>query len=65
MIRQNTKRRHQVQITIKEAEIISGALFWYMQYLSYKDMLHCREIYDKFSRVYQILEFYQKLDNGN
>ena len=59
------KKRHQVQITIKEADIISRALFWYLQYLSYSDMIHCREIYDKFSRVYQILDYNQKTDNGN
>lgn len=58
------KRRHQVQIVKKEAEIISGAVFWYMQYVNYKDMLHCREIYDKFTRIYQILEFYENLDDG-
>lgn len=57
------KKRHQVQITIKEADIISRALFWYLQYLSYRDMIHFREIYDKFSRVYQILEFHEKLDD--
>ena len=57
------KRRHQVQITIKEADIISRALFWYLQYLSYRDMIHCREIYDKFTRVYQILESHKKLDD--
>ena len=28
------KRRHQVQIVKKEAEIISGAVFWYMQYVN-------------------------------
>ena len=59
------KRRHQVQITIKEADIISRALFWYLQYLPYRDMVHCREIYDKFSRVYQILDYNQKIENGD
>lgn len=59
------KKRHQVQITIKEAEIISRALFWYIQYLPYNDMLHCREIYDKFLRVYHILQYNQKIDNGD
>ena len=59
------KKRHQVQITIKEADIISRALFWYLKYLPYRDMIHCREIYDKFSRVYQILQYNQKKDNGD
>ncbi len=59
------KKRHQVQITIKEAEIIRNALFWYAQYLNYSDRIHCIEIHNKFSRIYQILEFYQKTDNGN
>ena len=59
------KKRHLVQITIKEAEIISRALFWYIQYLPYNDMLHCREIYDKFIRVYHILQYNQKIDNGD
>lgn len=54
------KKRHQVQITIKEADIISRALFWYLQYLPYRDMIHCREIYDKFSRIYQILDYKNK-----
>ena len=59
------KKRHQVNITIKEADIISHALFWYLQYLPYRDMSHCREIYDKFSRVYQILYYNQKIENGD
>ena len=59
------KKRHQVQITIKEADIISRALFWYLQYLPYRDMIYGREIYDKFSRVYQILDSNQKTDNGD
>lgn len=59
------KKRHQVQITIKEANIISRALFWYIQYLPYNDMLHCREIYDKFIRVYHILQHNQKIENGD
>lgn len=59
------KKRHQVQITIKEADIISRALFWYIQYLPYNDMLHCREIYEKFLRVYNILLYHQKIDNGD
>lgn len=57
------KKRHQVNITIKEADIISRALFWYLQYLPYRDIIHCREIYDKFTRVYQILDYNQKIDN--
>ena len=59
------KKRHQVQITIKEAEIISRALFWYIQYLPYNDMLNCREIYEKFLRVYNILDYNQKIENGD
>lgn len=50
------KKRHQTHITKTDAEIISCALFWYMQYINYKDIVHCKELYDKFTRIYQILE---------
>lgn len=59
------KKRHQVQVTIKEAEIIRNALFWYMQYINYKDIVICKEIFDKYTRIHQILYFYQNLDDGN
>lgn len=65
MITKDTKRRHQVQVLRKEAEIISLALFWYMQYINYKDIVTCKELYDKYTRIYQILEFYHKLDDDN
>lgn len=55
-----TKKRHQTHITKKDAEIISCALFWYMQYINYKDIVHCKELYDKFSRIYQILDYGDK-----
>lgn len=50
------KKRHQAHITEKDAEIISLALYWYMQYIPYKDIITCKKLYDKFSRIHQILK---------
>lgn len=51
----SVKKRHQIQVTRKESEVISLALFWYIQYIPCDNLLLCKQIFDKYTRINEIL----------